>query len=287
VVPEVAVLTNISQDHLDYHGTMARYVAAKQRMFAHNPKLQVLNADDKYYASFAKLAAQERTSYGLNRGQVRALEVKLGSSGSDFRLGDELVHLNLPGQYNVYNALAAAAVGKGLGIPAAQVKAGLEALESVPGRMELIDGGQKFTVVVDYAHTPDALENLWSTLKASTKGRLIVVFGATGDRDRTKRPIMAAIAGKLADVIILTDEEPYTEDPLQIITELETGLKGQKYEVEPDRRAAIAKAFALAKAGDVVTLTGLGHQKYKVVGEQHLPWDDRDVAREELKKLHG
>jgi UDP-N-acetylmuramoyl-L-alanyl-D-glutamate--2,6-diaminopimelate ligase len=287
VVPEVAVLTNISQDHLDYHGTMARYVAAKQRMFAHNPKLQVLNADDKYYASFAKLPAQERTSYGLDRGQVRALEVKLGSNGSDFRLGDELVHLNLPGQYNVYNALAAAAVGKGLGIPTPQIKVGLEVLQSVPGRMELIDEGQTFTVVVDYAHTPDALENLWSTLKSSTKGRLIAVFGATGDRDRTKRPIMATTAGKLADVIILTDEEPYTEDPMQIISELETGLKGKKYDVELDRREAMAKAFALAKAGDVVAVTGMGHQKYKVVGEQHVPWDDRQVAREELRKLHG
>lgn len=293
VKPEVAVLTNISQDHLDYHGTMGRYVAAKQRMFRGNPKIQVLNEDDPYYAQFAKFPAQAKLSYGLKAGDVIAGGVKAGISGTSFDLHyhdySVKTDLRLPGEYNVYNALAAAAVGFGLGISAEHVSLGLESVESVPGRMELIDQGQQFGVVVDYAHTPDALDKLWSTLKAGARGRLIAVFGATGDRDRTKRPIMGELAGRIADVIILTDEEPYTEDPVDIIRQIEPGVKksGKEYRVELNRRTAIAKAFALAKSGDVVAITGMGHQKYKVVGETKQPWDDRQVAREELKKLRG
>ncbi len=287
--PEVAVLTNISQDHLDYHLTMERYIAAKQRMFRGNPNLQVLNIDDPTYKQFAALPARSRVSYGIKTGEVRATKLKQTVGGSSFELtyGDYSTPttLKLAGEYNVYNALAAAAVGVGLGIPADNIKVGLEAVDAVPGRMESIDEGQKFGVIVDYAHTPAALENLWKTVKATAKGRLIAVFGATGDRDKTKRPIMGAIAGKLADVIILTDEEPYMENPVDIIRQIEPGLKGKEYQVEVDRRKAIAAAFALAKAGDVVAITGMGHQKYKVVGDTKQPWDDRKVAREELSKL--
>jgi UDP-N-acetylmuramoyl-L-alanyl-D-glutamate--2,6-diaminopimelate ligase len=289
IKPEVAVLTNISQDHLDYHGTMEYYVAAKQRMFRGNPKLQVLNIDDAYFADFNKLPAARTLTYGLKSGAVTPGKLRVSPQGSSFELtyGDYSTptNLKLAGEYNVYNALAAAAVGVGLGITADNIKVGLEAVDAVPGRMESIDEGQKFGVIVDYAHTPAALENLWKTLKAATKGRLIVVFGATGDRDKTKRPIMGAIAKAIADEIILTDEEPYTENPVDIIRQIEPGLKGKKYQVEVDRRKAIAAAFALAKPGDVVAITGMGHQKYKVVGDTKQPWDDRKVAREELAKL--
>ncbi len=288
---EAAVMTNLTRDHLDYHGSMERYVQAKLRLFSGHPQLSVTNKDDDYYSRFAGKRARMKLSYGLKDADVMAQNVKLADDGSKFALkhGDKAtpVHLHLPGQYNVYNALAAAATGLGLGLSAEQVCQGLEAVQSVPGRTETIDEGQKFGVVVDYAHTPDALEKLWTMLKAANKGRLIAVFGATGDRDRGKRPVMGAIAAAIADVIILTDEESYSEDPVDIIRQIEPGLKGKTYEVEVDRRRAIAKAFAEAKTGDMVAITGMGHQKFKVVQGHKQPWDDRVVAREELAKLKG
>jgi UDP-N-acetylmuramoyl-L-alanyl-D-glutamate--2,6-diaminopimelate ligase len=194
----------------------------------------------------------------------------------------------LPGKFNVYNAAAAAAVGYYLQLEPDQVTKGLEALESVPGRMERLDEGQRFEVVIDYAHTPDALQNLLDTLRHLTKGKLWVVFGATGDRDKGKRPIMGEIAARLADRIILTDDEPYYEDPAAIRAAVMEGIvqgEGQSKTVEvADRKEAIAKAISEARPRDIVAITGMGHEQFRIVGGERQPWSDAGVAREALQK---
>lgn len=292
---EAVVMTNISQDHLDYHSTMERYVAAKARLFAGRPKLMVLNADDSYFGTFDTNSAGAKLNYGLSeRADVKAIKIQSSEAGSSFvvatPLGQEKIELKLPGKFNIYNALAAVAVGVGLKLHLDQIARGLAAVDSVPGRMEKIEMGQPFGVIVDYAHSPDALEKLYGALKGVTKGRLIAVFGATGDRDRSKRPIMGKIAGELADVVVLTDEEPYGEEPATIIAEVRGGVEqtakilDQDFFVVEDRRVAMAKAFELARPGDVVAITGMGHQKYRLEKGKKLPWDDRAVARELLAK---
>jgi UDP-N-acetylmuramoyl-L-alanyl-D-glutamate--2,6-diaminopimelate ligase len=197
-------------------------------------------------------------------------------------------HTHLPGKFNVYNAAAAAAVGYYLQLEPDQVTKGLEALESVPGRMERLDEGQRFEVVIDYAHTPDALQNLLDTLRHLTKGKLWVVFGATGDRDKGKRPIMGEIAARLADRIILTDDEPYYEDPAAIRAAVMEGIvqgEGQSKTVEvADRKEAIAKAISEARPRDIVAITGMGHEQFRIVGGERQPWSDAGVAREALQK---
>jgi UDP-N-acetylmuramyl-tripeptide synthetase len=295
---EAAALTNITQDHLDYHRTMDRYKAAKAKLFQRSGlKVSVINADDATYETFSHYPAARHISYSLERAaSLRAKDIVVAGDGTDFVLDYQSqqtkVKLQLPGRFNVANALAAAGLALGLGVPIERVVAGLELLTAVPGRMESIDAGQDFTVIVDYAHTPDALENLYTTLRVLTKGRLIVILGAAGDRDRVKRPIMGKLAAKLADYVILTDEEAYSEDPLSIIEAIEPGVKagggvkGKTYEIIPDRREAIARAFKLAKSADTVALTGMGHQQYRVAAGEKSAWDEREVARELLSTLN-
>ena len=293
---DVAVMTNLTQDHLDYHGTMERYAAAKARLFAKRPRLIVLNHDDKWYDYFNKFLARERkVSYGTSPDATcQITDVRLSKEGSDitfiFDGAHKLkVHTNLPGKFNVYNTAAAAAVGYYLQLEPEQVAAGIASLASVPGRLERVDAGQPFEVVVDYAHTPDALENVLSALKLLTKGKLIAVFGATGDRDRTKRPIMGELAAQIADRIIVTDEETYTEDAATIRAAILKGVKKVKQGAHtteiPDRRQAIQAAFKAAKAGDIVVITGMGHELARNMGGVKEPWSDPDVAREELAQL--
>ena len=294
----MAVLTNISQDHLDYHGTMGRYVAAKQRLFKlvqRNKKglrMGIANADDQYGASFAA-QTQNSVMYGVKAGDVRAKHIKLGVDGIryDAAAQDETYHIEskLPGRFNVYNTLAAVSVGRAIGLAKAQIEQGIAALDGVAGRMERVDAGQKFTVIVDYAHTPDALENVLSSLRESTKGKVAVVFGATGDRDKGKRGPMGEVAARNADRIYLTDDETYTEDPEAIRKAVLGGIvvAGGKHKTEviPDRMAAIRAAFAAARPGDAVLLAGIGHQDYRAMGGKKEPWDEREVARKLLKKL--
>jgi UDP-N-acetylmuramyl-tripeptide synthetase len=291
---DVAVMTNLTQDHLDYHGTMERYAKAKGKLFARRPNLVVLNRDDQWFDFFNQFEAGERkVTYGTQDGATcQIIEAELHKDGSDVTLKIEnehqlKFHIGLPGRFNVYNATAATTVGYYLMLEPQQIIDGISSLTTVPGRLERVDGGQRFDVFVDYAHTPDALQNLLDTLKHLTKGRLWLVFGATGNRDKTKRPIMGKIAAELADKIILTDEEPYDEDPAVIRQEVragvvEAGAEAKLQEVG-DRRQAIAAAVKGARPGDVVVITGMGHEQFRVVGGERLPWSDVDVAREALE----
>jgi UDP-N-acetylmuramoyl-L-alanyl-D-glutamate--2,6-diaminopimelate ligase len=293
----IAVLTNISQDHLDYHRTMERYIAAKQRLFKlvqRNRKglqLGIANADDRNGASFVA-ETQNSTLYGIRAGEVRAIHIKMSASGVryDAKASDQTYRIttHLPGSFNVYNTLAAVCVGRAVGLTKQEIEQGVASLPGVAGRMESIDAGQQFAVVVDYAHTPDALENVLTALRGSTKGKLGVVFGATGDRDKSKRGPMGGVAARLADRVYLTDDETYTEDPGAIREAVLGGIvaaKGKdKTSVIPDRLIAIQTAFKEAEPGDTVLLAGIGHQDYRAMGGKKLPWDERSIARKLLEK---
>lgn len=287
---EIAVMTNLTQDHLDYHGTMHNYAAAKARLFNQymNPNYCVLNRDDEWFEYFKKRCVGVLSTYGTKSGADVAIKgVKNRSNGSDFtlQLGGHAtpVSIHLPGTFNVYNAAAAAAVGEWLGLTPTDIAKGLAALESTPGRMQPVAAGQPFDVIVDYAVTPDALANVLKSLKATTKGKLMIVFGATGDRDRTKRPLMGKAVAQYADKIFLTDDETYTEDPTKIRDDVYVGVKEakatKKTEVIADRKAAIKAAFAQAKKGDTVLLAGIGHQNSRNMGGTEEPWDEYSIAK--------
>lgn len=291
---DVAVMTNLTQDHLDYHGTMENYAAAKGKLFARKPKFIVLNRDDQWFEFFDKFpAGEQKMTYGASEAaEARIANVKLHKQGSDVTLSiDHTTELKfatrLPGKFNVYNATAAATAAYVMRIDTPQIVEGIESLLSVPGRLERIDAGQPFDVIVDYAHTPDALENLLETLKHLTRNRLILVFGATGDRDKGKRPIMGEIAARLTDHIVLTDEENYNEDPDQIRRMVMEGIinggGGSKTDEVPDRKAAIEKALSIARRGDTVVVTGMGHEQYRIIDGHRQPWHEPTVIRELLE----
>ncbi|MDB5168762.1 MAG: murE [Candidatus Saccharibacteria bacterium] len=292
---EIAVMTNLTQDHLDYHGSMDAYAAAKARLFNKymHPGHCVLNRDDEWYDYFAKQAVGTVTTYGQDAASdLQITDLKLTASGNDFTLavdGDKAaVHTELSGLFNVYNAAAAATVGALLELPDEAIDQGLSGLEAVPGRMEAIKAGQDFEVIVDYAHTPDALKNVLTALKAVSKGKVSIVFGATGDRDKGKRPIMGEVVAGIADHIYLTDDETYTEDPAAIRDAVYAGITkaggAGKTTIVEDRRDAIAKAFSEAKKGDTVLLAGIGHQDYRAMAGKNIEWDEREVARELLSR---
>ncbi|WP_372663036.1 UDP-N-acetylmuramoyl-L-alanyl-D-glutamate--2,6-diaminopimelate ligase [Cohnella sp.] len=298
-----AVFTNLTQDHLDYHGTMEAYEAAKGLFFSRlgntfsdNPKercFSVLNADDEASHRFAKLTSSEVLTYGIEKeAHLQAFKVRISASGTSFELhsfrGNRQVNLQLVGKFNVYNALAAlgSALCEGIDLDAAIHS--LERISGVPGRVEAVNEGQPYAVIVDYAHTPDSLENVLRTVKELTNGEVICVFGCGGDRDKTKRPIMGRIAAELADRIIVTSDNPRTEDPLVILNEIEVGLKAagtssERYALEPDRRAAIQKAVDMASSGDVVLIAGKGHETYQIIGGHTQDFDDRLAAKEAIR----
>jgi UDP-N-acetylmuramoyl-L-alanyl-D-glutamate--2,6-diaminopimelate ligase len=294
----VAVLTNITREHLDYHKTFERYVIAKQRLFKLVQKnkrglqMGIANADDQNGASFASVT-QNSMLYGVEAGGVRASNIVMNADGVSYQTeisGEKYrITSHLPGSFNIYNTLAAVCVGKAVGLNRAEIEKGIAALSGVAGRMEPITVGQKFSVVVDYAHTEDALENVLSALRESTKGRLMIVFGATGDRDKSKREPMGMVAARLADKIYLTDDETYTEEPDAIrdavMRGIITGEGKDKTKVIPDRLEAIRAAFKEAQPGDAVLLAGIGHQDYRAMGGEKMPWDEREVARKLLTEL--
>lgn len=293
---EIAVMTNLTQEHLDYHRTMERYAAAKARLFGNRYKAKwcVLNADDKWFDYFKARALGRLISYGEKpEANLRLKACDLSARGSSVtaRYNDEHIAFTsqLIGKFNAYNALAAYGVGIAAGLEREVISRGIASLESVPGRMEQVDGGQKFSVIVDYAITPDALQSVLTALKELTKGKVIIVFGATGDRDKTKRVPMGKIVAKLADRIFLTDDETYTEDPATIRQQVYEGITAThaqfKAVVVDDRRKAIQQAFKAAKPGDTVLLTGIGHQDYRNMGGRKEPWDEREVARKELSNI--
>ncbi len=288
---EATVFTNLTRDHLDYHGTMGEYAQAKGLLFANVPKVSALNRDDEWYEFFAAYPAHQQLSYGTHEeADVRIVSAQLSLKGTRLTLqcnGDKLqVNLRLAGQFNAYNAAAAAAVTHGLEIPLDTIKAGLEAVEAVPGRMQLINDGQDFTVIIDHAHTPDALENLFTAVRMLLKGRLITVIGADGDRDPGKRQPIGKLAASNSQIVIITDQEPYTEDPAKVRSAVLKGAHSVKYGVKvyeiADRREAIAKGLGYAKKGDVVLIPGLGNQLTRGMAGGKVAWDDREVTRKLL-----
>jgi UDP-N-acetylmuramoyl-L-alanyl-D-glutamate--2,6-diaminopimelate ligase len=300
---DVAVFTNLTRDHLDYHGTMENYFRAKQVLFegcgTEPPRVAVLNIDDEYGHQLQKLCRNKSAqvlTYGLTSGDFHAESIDITPRGTRFQMmtpsGTVPMWSPLIGSVNVYNVLAACAAGYARNCPAEAIAKGIFDLARVPGRFERVDCGQPFTVVVDYAHTDDALRNLTMlahdfVVRAGLKGKVVTLFGCGGDRDRSKRPLMGEAAGKGSDFVILTSDNPRSEDPLAIMNDALVGLQksGAKYSMEPDRRKAIAFALQQATPGDIVLLAGKGHEKVQTTKSGPVPFDDVDVARENLKVL--
>lgn len=298
---DVGVFTNLTQDHLDFHHSMDDYLQAKARLLTgispgsdKGPRYVVVNLDDPYAARITRDVRVPVVTYGLSpEADIRAADIKVTDQGNSFTVESRfgVVHLNmkLTGLFNVYNTLAAFAVGVAGGLNPALAARALEKVRGVPGRFQLVECGQDFAVVVDYAHSPDGLENILKTARTLTGGRLITVFGCGGDRDRTKRPIMGEIAGRYSDLPIITSDNPRTEDPLTIIGDVEEGIKrvmnpGQ-YMVIPDRREAIRTAVAGARKGDLVMIAGKGHEDYQIIGTQKFHFDDREEAVRAIQDL--
>jgi UDP-N-acetylmuramoyl-L-alanyl-D-glutamate--2,6-diaminopimelate ligase len=290
---DVGVVTTVTSEHLEFHGTVEAYRAAKARLIEEAP-IAVLNADDESYRYYRERAADRVITYGIDRdADLRAGDLRPDPSGTSFHVESPRWHgevrVAMPGRFNVSNALAALGVVESLGLDVHHAATALEVTTGVPGRMERIDAGQPFTVIVDYAHTADSLEKMLATLRPLTKGRLIAVFGSAGERDPTKRPAMGRVAADLADLVVVTDEDPRLEDPRVINEAIAAGAReagardGDTLLVIDDRREAIAHALGTARDGDVVLLAGKGHETSIFYGTEKLPWDDRVVAREALR----
>lgn len=300
---DVAVFTNLTQDHLDFHGTMEAYRSAKLSLFEGlgvgstkaTEKAAVINLDDPAADLFLGATRVRRYTYSVQRpADLSATDIDMGPDGVRCQLhtpwGTTAIHSPLLGGYNLSNILAAAATGLHLGVDLSAVADGIAALHHVPGRCERVEGGQEFRVIVDYAHTPDALRRVLHMARQCCPGRLIVLFGCGGDRDRGKRQIMGEAALQLADFTVITSDNPRSEDPHQIIEEVEAGAKkvwgqGKGYVTILDRAMAIREALSLAGQGDMVVIAGKGHEAYQILHDRTIPFDDRQVVREALREL--
>jgi UDP-N-acetylmuramoyl-L-alanyl-D-glutamate--2,6-diaminopimelate ligase len=293
---DVAVFTNLTQDHLDYHKTMEEYQHAKSLLFSqlgntfnsNKPKFAILNTDDAASDMFSKATAAHVVTYGIdNEADFRAKNIRMTSAGTDFELifKEQVypIHLQLLGKFSVYNVLASVAAAFVSGISMKDIITSIETIKGVSGRFELVDGGQDFTVIVDYAHTPDSLENVLKTVNHFAEKRVFVIVGCGGDRDRTKRPLMAEIACRFATDPIFTSDNPRSEDPIAILKDMEAGAQGESYQTIPDRKEAITAAIEQAAEGDVVLIAGKGHETYQIIGKNVYDFDDRVVALEAIK----
>jgi UDP-N-acetylmuramoyl-L-alanyl-D-glutamate--2,6-diaminopimelate ligase len=291
---DVAVFTNLTQDHLDYHGDLAAYAEAKGRLFRGlaGHATAVLNSDDSTSLTFAAGCPGRLLSYGVRmQADCMARHIRLCLDGSQFQIdagsGGCLIRSPLVGEHNVYNGLAAATVASTLGVSWSAIQQGIERVREIPGRFQAVECGQPFKVLVDYAHTPDAIRSVLRSLRQITAGRVLCLFGAGGDRDRTKRPLMAQ-AAESADMVVVTSDNPRSEDPSRIISDIVTGFRRiQALSIEPDRRTAIQHILRVAEPGDCVVLAGKGHEAYQLIGDQRLPFDDRLVAAEWLSARYG
>jgi len=294
---DAGVITYVLREHIDFHKTIENYLEAKARILSmiKQEGFAVLNRDDKNYEFFKKRLSKKVITFGIIRGMVKAERIEYGENKTSFLLstpkGSTRVIINLPGRFNVSNALAASAVGIGLGIDLHTIKQGLEKMDFVPGRMEEIkEKGQQFKLIVDFVHTPDALALVLESLREQLKGkgRIIIVFGMPGERDPFNRPLMGEIASMRADIVILTNENPRSEPPMEIINQISKGVKGKKEGVTffkiLDREKAIAKAISLAQPQDIVLIAGKGAENYIEFKDKTIPWDDRLVSRKLLKK---
>jgi UDP-N-acetylmuramoyl-L-alanyl-D-glutamate--2,6-diaminopimelate ligase len=280
------VFTNLTQDHLDFHGTLEEYFDAKRRLFTEARPPAAVNVGDEHGRRLADdlHGKSELLTFGLAEdAEVRAEDLELGPRGARFTAAGIALETRLRGRFNVENVLGAVSAARLLGIDDDAIAYGVRELRGVPGRFEAVDEGQPFAVLVDYAHTPDSLENVLRTARDLAQARVICVFGCGGDRDRGKRPLMGRIASELADVAIVTSDNPRSEEPEAIIAEILEGTNGA--EVEPDRREAIARAIGEAEEGDVVVIAGKGHEQGQQFADRTIPFDDREVAREALRRL--
>jgi UDP-N-acetylmuramoyl-L-alanyl-D-glutamate--2,6-diaminopimelate ligase len=288
---DVAAFTNLSQDHLDFHPDMETYFETKAALFTpERASAAVIGIDDDHGRRLRGLSTVPALTYGLTPdADVRATDVVADTTGISFRVGELALSSPLLGTFNVQNCLCVLAVSRLLGIADDAAAAGIAALPGVPGRVEPVDEGQDFLVVVDYAHTPDSIQTVLAAARDVASGRVIAVFGCGGDRDRGKRPLMGAAATSHADLTVITSDNPRSEDPLGIIAEIEPGAKqgGGRYVVEPDRRAAIRLAVRDAVEGDVVVIAGKGHEQGQSFGRRTDPFDDRTAAAEELRASRG
>ena len=292
---QAAVFTNLTREHMDYHKTFEDYFAAKKKLFegtgAEAPEVAVVNTDDEFGKKLAGLA-KKTVTYGLeSHAEITTKKFQLTFEGLTFTAhtpnGKVEVVSSLVGRINVYNLLAAIGAAQALGLSNEVIEKGIRNLESVSGRFQRIDLGQPFLVIVDYAHTDDALENLIRTARElNSKGRIITLFGCGGEKDRTKRPVMGEVTGRLSDLTILSSDNPRSEDPLKIISDIIVGLQktAGKYLIEPDREKAIGLAMDEARAGDIVLLAGKGHENYQILADRTLEFDDREMARRALRE---
>lgn len=286
------IFTNLTRDHLDFHETFENYYNAKLMLFK-SSKNSIINTDDEYGKKMLVDISENKITYSIDGDSNTAAEnVQLHSRGAEFILNfhgnKEKVSINLPGKYNVYNALGSAAACLCQGISLDKVKEGLEKMYAVPGRCEIVtkDYNLGFDIIVDYAHTPDGLENILKTAREFTKGRLISIFGCGGDRDKTKRPIMGNIGSELSDLVIITSDNPRSENPMDIINEIAGGIKLNNYIIVENRREAIKKAIETAVKDDVIVLAGKGHEDYQIIKDKKIHFDEREVVAEIIKELY-
>ena len=288
---DVGLYTNLSQDHLDFHGTMEEYAAAKKKLFS-QCRVGCVNLDDKWAAFMMEGAKCPVHTFSIDRNDadLTAKDVRLSASGVRFAAvndsGLALTRLSIPGRFSVHNALGVMSVGLALGISLSDCADAMSTAKGVKGRLEIVPTDRDFSVIIDYSHKPDALENVLKTLRPVTKGRLMALFGCGGDRDKAKRPIMGAIAADNADLVIVTSDNPRTEDPEEIIREILEGMKGKRTQTKVicDRVEAIHWAIDNAGAGDVILLAGKGHEDYQVVGHEKHHMDEREIVAEYLEK---
>ena len=294
IVFEAAAYTNFSQDHLDFFGTMEKYLAAKKILFEGDMvRNAAINVDEETAEYIQEGMVCPSMTYGISGdADLFARDIEITESGVSFtlnlrKLHTERIHLLLTGMFNVYNAMTAAACALILGISLEDIRKGLEGMVSVPGRVEMLDTKTPYRMILDYSHSPDALENILSTVREFCRGRLILVFGCGGDRDKGKRPIMGEIAGRLADYSILTSDNPRREDPMAILAAIEAGIKptGAKYEIVENRREAIRQAMEMAVGGDIIVLAGKGHETYQEIGGVKYPFDEKVVVSELLGEM--
>ena len=298
---DTVAITNVTREHLDYHKTMEEYRKAKALLFQKNPKVAVVNLDMENPEEFMAFNAEKKYGYTVKNSNfqspiskfqiIKAENIELGINFSKFKIQNLEFTLNLPGMFNVENALAATCVALGEGIELEVVKDALLKIKGVAGRLEAVENKIGATILIDYAVTPDSLEKLYSFVFGLKKAqsKVIAVFGSCGERDRGKRPIMGKIVSKYADFVIVTNEDPYHEDPIQIIEEVSGGVEGKKEGVDfwkiMDRREAIGKALSLAKSDDIVVITGKGAEETMALGDKRIPWNEKKVIQEELNKL--
>lgn len=291
---DVGCYTNLSQDHLDYFETMQRYFETKKQFFTSGMVLNAaFNADDETSAGIIKDISIPHITYGIVEDtDLYARDIEITENGVNFNLGFQStetmpVNLKLTGRFNVYNALAAASCAMILGVPEDKIRSGLEAVTNVPGRIEMLQTGTPYKVLLDYSHSPNALENILTTVRQFTKGRVIALFGCGGDRDKGKRPMMGEIGGRLADYCILTSDNPRSEDPMTILAAIEKGIKptGKPYTVIENRREAIRAALEMGREGDIIVLAGKGHETYQEIMGVKRPFDEKVIVSELLREM--